>query len=102
MTLGAWLESRTPPIPPAFRSRVTPAAPERETDTPAATVEALVHETQVALTRALSRVPSDREGAFELLAADAFATWAAEAALDLDDPEAALLALARRLSAPPR
>ena len=102
MTLETWIASRTPPVPSAFRPWVLPASPRREVPTHEATVDALVEEAHVALARVLAREPQDRDGAFDLLAADAFATWAAEAALDVDDPETALLALARTLSAAPR
>jgi hypothetical protein len=102
VTLEAWIASRTPPVPTAFRPSVVPTSPRREVPTPEAAVEALVDEAHVALGRALAREPQDRDGAFDLLAADAFATWAAEAALDVDDPETALLDLARTLSAAPR
>lgn len=51
-----------------------------------------------ALLRALEAPGRVRESAFRLLAADAYLTWASEALLDLDDPEAALEDLVRRVA----
>jgi len=51
-----------------------------------------------ALTEALARPGRDREGAFRLLAADALLTWAAEAAVEEGDPEAALAAMVQAVA----
>ena len=53
-------------------------------------MEALVHEARVAFGRARASEGRPRAGAFDLLAADGFATWASEIALDDTDPDAAL------------
>lgn len=102
MTLGAWLDARTPAVPVAFQPWVRPSDPDQEVSSPDERVSALTDEALAALGRARRRDPTDREGAFDLLAADAWATWAAEAALDTTDPVAALTDLARRLSDPAR
>ena len=52
-------------------------------------LDALIAEARSALGDALAG-EGERQGAFRLLAADALLTWAAEAALDTEDPEAAL------------
>jgi len=100
VTLRAWLDGRTPVVPVAFRPYVRLTDPDREADLPGDRVDALTEEARSALADARRRDPSDRDGAFDLLAADAWATWAAEAALDTPDPVAALTDLARRLSDP--
>ena len=102
MTLLSWIEARRPVVPEAFRRYVEPDDPARPGDTPEQRVDGLAAEAQSALERARARDTADREGAFDLLAADAWATWAAEAALDADDPVDALTRLARRLSDPTR
>lgn len=52
-----------------------------------------------ALREALERPGRDRPAAFRLLAADAYLTWACEAAVDLDEPEEALRELLERVAA---
>lgn len=84
-TVGEWIDHRTPPVPEAFRRWMNPASP----DTPMS-VAALVREARRSLARGREHDPRAREGAFELLAADGFATWACEAALDERDPVASL------------
>ena len=61
-------------------------------------VEALANEAAAALAFALEPHGRERAGAFDLLAADGFLTWAAEAALETDDPDAALAALISRFA----
>jgi hypothetical protein len=65
---------------------MTPA----EGDAPAQ-VESLVGEARRAVRRAVEAEGRTRQGAFDLLAADGFATWACEAAIDGPDPEGALV-----------
>jgi hypothetical protein len=60
--------------------------------------QALLSETRVALGRALAPEGRPRKGAFDLLAADGFATWACEAALETDDPDAVLRELIQSLA----
>lgn len=102
MTLSDWLDGRTPVVPVAFRPWVRLRDPDREADSPEERLAALTEEARGSLSDARRRDPADREGAFDLLAADAWATWAAEAALDTSDPVASLTQLARRLSDPIR
>lgn len=93
MTLDDWLDGRRPPVPDGFRSWVAEAlssAPEGYDD--------LQAEGAAALNRALSSVDRPRDGAFDLLVADALVTWASEAAVDLPDGEARLEDLVRSLA----
>lgn len=92
MTLQAWLATRTPSVPGAFRVWMRPGHP----DDPAS-VEALAREAEEALDRALAPAGRPRRGAFDLLAADGFLTYACEAALEEEDPADALDGLLRRL-----
>jgi hypothetical protein len=85
VTLEAWIGSRRPPVPGDFAEWVRPDHP----DAPACAA-ALVREARVAFARASAPEARPRGGAFDLLAADGFATWACEAALDEADPDAAL------------
>jgi len=102
MTLATWLAGRSPRVPDAFQSHVAPQEPDRVPATAAERVDLLASEAQDALGRAGDRDVADRAGAFDLLAADAWATWAAEATLEADDPVAALTDLARRFADPVR
>lgn len=92
MTLEAWLATRTPPVPVPFQGWMRPAYP----DAPAST-ESLAREAEGALGRALAPGGRPRRGAFDLLAADGFLTYACEAALEEDDPVSVLDGLVRRL-----
>lgn len=83
-TLASWIDGRVPPVPGGFRPAVAPSDP----DAPAS-AGSWVREAR----RALARVDADpgaREAAFALLAADGFATWACEMAVDAADPASAL------------
>lgn len=97
--LAEWLSSREPPPPekleaslralrwdrlPAAGSAVAP-----NVDAPGP-VEALAHAGRERLEHALTHVGRERESAFKLLEADALFTYACEAALEAEDPEAAL------------
>ena len=93
--LAGWLASRQPPVPPAFATRLdvpsgTEAAPGSLTRLGAAAL---------ALTDPAARL--DREAAFQLLAADAYVTYACEAAADEDDPGSALAAVLEHVVDPP-
>ena len=92
MTLSEWLESRTPPVPGPFRPWMAPEVPDA-----AAGVPSLVREAEAALARALTPEGRPRRGAFDLLAADGFLTYACEAALDEEDARGALEEMVRRL-----
>ncbi|MDT8342394.1 MAG: hypothetical protein RQ751_12850 [Longimicrobiales bacterium] len=61
-------------------------------------VEALAREGARALAGALEPAGRPRGGAFDLLAADGFVTWACEAALEQADPLEVLHALALRFA----
>lgn len=76
-TLREWIMSRQPPVPEAFAEYMQPAEPNA-----VAGVDALVAEAGRALGFALQGDARERRGAFDLLAADGFATWACEAALE--------------------
>lgn len=91
--LSGWLGRRNPPVPATFAPWMRPSRP----DAPAGW-EALLAETRVALDHALDPEGRPRRGAFDLLAADGFATWACEAALETDDPDAVLRELIQSLS----
>jgi hypothetical protein len=85
-----WLESRAPAAPAELRDDMvgglgplTATGPEL--------ADALAHAARARLAAALERPGRVRASAFHLLAADALLTYACEAALELDDPRAALL-----------
>jgi hypothetical protein len=84
----AWLAPRLASVPtdvprdvPGWLEPARPLEP--------ATPEALCREARECLERAADATRL-HGGAFDLLAADAFATWACQAALEVDDPDAAL------------
>ncbi len=93
MTLRDWLAARVPPVPGDFGAWMEPAQPEA-----AASPEAILAETELSLERSLAPEGRPRGGAFDLLAADGFLTYACEAALEADDPEAALQSLLHSVS----
>jgi len=91
-TLRGWLEGRTPPVPPAFLPRLLDGeAASRSVleESPGSTLDALLTEAREALRSALAG-DGEREGAFHLLAADAWITYACEAALASEDATGAL------------
>lgn len=92
--LESWLAERRPPssLPLARWTRRAPS----ETDTPP--VRTLVSLGREALDAALARPGRVRASAFELLGADALITYACEAALEADDPEASLAWVLRSAS----
>ena len=97
--LAEWLDSRAPPAPDRLRSRFEPLHG-RGTSLS----EVLGSLSARHLGEALKRPGRNREAAFYLLAADALLTYACEASVEHDDPEAALSLLLERASAtrPPR
>jgi hypothetical protein len=109
---SAWLRGIDPPVPEPFLSRLAPvleegAIPGSPSDSPDPTrpfpdPELLMDAAMASLGRALAPEGRERGGAFDLLAADAFATWAAEAGLAKEDPEAWLLEMTRRFARGPR
>jgi hypothetical protein len=84
-----WLAARRPPPPPdlgsSLRSTGAKSSPER---TVAAALTASAGDL---LDQARARPGRVRESAFRLLEADALLTYACEAALEAEDPEAVLL-----------
>jgi len=83
-TVASWLAPRVARVPAAFRPWTGPGAPEAPADP-----ETLAREARAALASAADGSGPHR-GAFHLLAADAFATYACQAALDDPHPDVAL------------
>jgi hypothetical protein len=88
--LLAWLAAREPAPPPALRAYLEAAA----SDAPprASLPEQLAALGQRALARVTARVDGGRELALDLLAADAFVTYAFEAQAETDVMELGALA----------
>ncbi len=84
-TVREWLAARDAPVPLGFQAWMNPAHP----DAPASPTS-LVAEAVSALRRAEEPTGRPRQGAFDLLVADGYATWACEAALDESDAVEAL------------
>ncbi|MEP7381460.1 MAG: hypothetical protein ABI910_07215 [Gemmatimonadota bacterium] len=77
LTLSQWLTTRVPAPPPALAARLQVLS--REGDDGESIPEALVVASREVLRRLLHDGQTAREGALELLAADALATYAFEA-----------------------
>ncbi|HZD03879.1 MAG TPA: hypothetical protein VE173_03145 [Longimicrobiales bacterium] len=100
MTVPGWLRRVERTVPEGFVPWLVSAAVESTTGGQAEALEGaggrlpearrLLDAAAVALSRCLSPRERERHGAFDLLAADAFVTWAAEAALDSDEPDGVL------------
>ncbi len=90
--LADWIGERTPPAPAEFRSWLP--IPENDSELGS---EALCRLSVRDLERTLSRPGRSREGGFHLLAADAFLTYACEAATEEDDLEGALRTVLERI-----
>ncbi len=88
----AWLETRRPAPPPALRSRLEAAVTDAEGDLP----EHLALLGRRLLSRVAERPRGGRELAVDLLAADAFVTYAFEAQAEAD--VAGLTGLAARVA----
>lgn len=92
MSVDDWMAERVPPVPEGFRpwvARVLTTVPRGEAE--------LTREARSALARA-AEGSSERKGAFDLLVADALATWAAESVLEEEEPEGRLEELVRSLA----
>lgn len=87
--LAAWLDGRAPE-PPAPLSEALADDVVSLDDAETSLVDALATLAKARLSRARSRPGRVRTSAFDLLAADALLTYACEAALETDDPGAAL------------
>jgi hypothetical protein len=92
--LGGWLEGRRPPPPMALGAWLG------NVELAGAEYEQLAEVGVAALARARSRPGRVRESAFDLLAADALISYACEAALEDEDPTAALGAILERVAHP--
>lgn len=79
-----WLTARLDPVPEALAVRLDGDEEGEEL------VETLLLRGLGALSDALGPPGPDREAAYRLLVADAYLTYACEAAVEADDPEAAL------------
>lgn len=89
--LRPWLDERRPPAPPELRSAVDTAVEmSLEGAATPGFPDALTDATRQRLEEAFARPGRVRESAFALLTADALLTYASEAALEADDPDAAL------------
>ena len=91
--VARWLDNRAPPAPDGLRSRFGPLH-----GGGASLSEALGRLSVRHLAEALKLPGRNREAAFYLLAADALLTYACEAAVEQEDPEAALSLVLERAS----
>jgi hypothetical protein len=80
-----WLDDRTPPMPNVFRRHLHHHMGE------AGSPEGLTEAARAEMTAALARTAENREAAFHLLAADAYASYACEAAAGAEMVEPALI-----------
>jgi hypothetical protein len=87
----SWLAERSPPAPEPFQPWL--ATESRSGDL----VDVLCRAARASLADALARPGRNRESAFRLLAADALATYACEAAAESSDLEGRLLDILARL-----
>jgi len=88
--LGSVFDGRVPPVPLPVQLHLERAAPLAFSQD--LTLGGLVEAARTALHEALGGT-GERRGAFQLLAADAFVTYACEAASRSEDPRAELLGL---------
>jgi hypothetical protein len=84
--LEAWWQGRRPVPPPDLAAALA-------SDLAGSMSEGLTREAQGRLDQARARPGRTRESAFRLLEADALLTYACEAALESERPEAALLGI---------
>lgn len=88
MTVGAWLEARSPEAPPALAARVRQALGARWMDDEVRTYDVCEAASEELLEALLAARETGRDSALDLLAADALVTYAFEhaagAARDLD------------------
>ncbi len=87
----AWLAGRTPPAPESFQPWLESESLSGDP------VDALCGAARTSLAEALARPGRNREAAFRLLAADALATYACEAAAESSGLEARLLDILAQL-----
>lgn len=96
--LQRWLAERRP-VPPDELATALHDVLARRRPT-GSTAEALLAAARQGLDEARARPGRVRESAFTLLLADGLLTYACEAALDAEDPDAALLAMAEVAGGP--
>lgn len=92
MSVADWIAGQRPPVPEGFRPWVLDHLQE-----PPSGAGALALETREAMARSLAGTGA-RGGAFDLLVADALATWAAQALLEETDADRRLDDLVRALA----
>lgn len=92
MNVGEWVWSRDDTPPPRLAARIRATIAERESYPSDRATETLISASVAVLRDVIERPTAGRESALDLLAADALATYALEAAAD--SPEA-MDALAR-------
>jgi hypothetical protein len=80
MTLDAWLQSRVPPPPPALVERIRQALAAAQPPADAPTADVLLDAGERLLATLLGADHLTRNGALDLLTADALVTYAFEAA----------------------
>lgn len=90
--LRSWVSSREPPVPDAFLELVHPGVSSEAEPS----AQALLAEARSALRDALTGT-GERRGAFRLLAADAYLTYACELAAESEEPTRALERVALRV-----
>ena len=90
--LRSWIDARTPSVPRAFRPWMG------ATDVDAGCVTSLAHQGLSALEAVDAAKSLDRDAALRLLAADAFLTYACEAATDEADVVSSLESVLERLA----
>jgi hypothetical protein len=101
LSLEAWVAKREPPVPDALLRHVGDAADVPDVPAEAAgALETLLSEARRALGDALVGA-GERRGAFRLLAADAYVTYACEIALQSSEPLPALLGIVSVVAAAP-
>lgn len=94
-TLAEWIAGRTPPAPEAFQPWLAAG-----TVIQGGAAPTLAEEAVRSLAEALARPGRNREGAFHLLAADGYLTYACEAAAEAADVEGTLRRILRRVADP--
>ncbi len=95
MTVGGWLESRTPEAPPALAARIRHALGDRWAEDASRTQAVCEAAAERLLASLLAARETGRETALDLLAADALVTYAfehaAESGADLDAEAASVM-----------
>ena len=99
MSESKWIEGRVPPVPIAFRPWMEEPRTMGSANRSGPSPEALAEAAEKALTRSLGPSGRERDGAFDLLAADGMITYACEAIVaKSSDPLPGLRTVVRRLT----